>query len=458
MHVSTPPSGNTSPDRRTPAAGTPPARRPGPAPGTRLPDRSPGAPEGAHSVDNTGGGGPTTSGLTGVPAVVAGTTTLNAHVGRLYSLLLAIRRVNRALLTTRTEKDLYDSVCESIVTVPGVRFVWVGRVDREKREVRPVAQAGFEEGYLSTIKLGTDELPEGLDLAGAPVRTGRPSVVRYAESDRASAPWRAEALRRGYRSSVSLPIEHEREIVATLNVYSEDDDAFGNEELPFLVEVTGDMGVGLRSLRLEQRLEHSLAAVERMVDGTVQAISLMGEMRDPYTAGHQRRVAELAVAIGKAMGLSADVVQGLHIAGLLHDVGKIAVPAEILSKPGKISDYEFAIIKSHPGIGKQILQGVQFPWPVAQAVVQHHERLDGRGYPDGLKGDAIIREARILAVSDVVEAMSSHRPYRAALGIDKALEEILRGKGVGYDAQAADACVTLFREGKFAFDEGGGKG
>jgi putative nucleotidyltransferase with HDIG domain len=331
-------------------------------------------------------------------------------------------------------------------------------VDREKREVRPVAQAGFEEGFLSTLKFGTDELPDGLGLAGIAVQTRRPSVMRYAESDPASAPWRAEALRRGYRSSVSLPIEHEHEVVATLNVYSEREDAFDNEELPFLVEVTGDMGVGLRSLRLEQRLEHSLAAVERMVDGTVQAISLMGEMRDPYTAGHQRRVADLAVAIGKEMGLSADVIQGLHIAGLLHDVGKIAVPAEILSKPGKISDYEFAIIKSHPGIGKQILQGVQFPWPVAQAVVQHHERLDGRGYPDGLKGDAIIREARILAVSDVVEAMSSHRPYRAALGIDKALEEILRGKGVGYDAEVANACAALFREKRFAFDEGGTRG
>jgi len=158
------------------------------------------------------------------------------------------------------------------------------------------------------------------------------------------------------------------------------------------------------------------------------------------------------------LGLSADVVQGLHIAGLLHDVGKIAVPAEILSKPGKISDYEFAIIKSHPGIGRQILQGVQFPWPVATAVVQHHERLDGRGYPDGLKGDAIILEARILAVSDVVEAMSSHRPYRAALGIDKALDEIVRGTGVGYDTKAAEACVALFRERKFAFDEGGARG
>ena len=393
-----------------------------------------------------------------MPAVVAGTTTLNAHVGRLYSLLLAIRRVNRALLTTRTEKDLYDSVCESIVSVPGVRFVWVGHVDREQGKVRPVAQAGFEEGFLSTLELGIDELPDDLDLAGVPVRAGGPVVMRHAAGDPASAPWRAEAMRRGYRSSVSLPIEHEHQVVATLNVYSERDDAFDNEELPFLVEVTGDMGVGLRSLRLEQRLEHSLAAVERMVDGTVQAISLMGEMRDPYTAGHQRRVAELAVAIGKMLGLSVDVVHGLHIAGLLHDVGKIAVPAEILSKPGKISDYEFAIIKSHPGIGKQILQGVQFPWPVATAVVQHHERLDGRGYPDGLKGDAIILEARILAVSDVVEAMSSHRPYRAALGIDKALDEIVRGTGVGYDTKAADACVTLFREQKFAFDEGGTKG
>jgi putative nucleotidyltransferase with HDIG domain len=183
----------------------------------------------------------------------------------------------------------------------------------------------------------------------------------------------------------------------------------------------------------------------------VQAIGMMGEMRDPYTAGHQRRVADLAGAIGKELGLGTDVLEGLHIAGLLHDVGKIAVPAEILTKPGKLSSYEFEIIKGHPDVGRQILKGVEFPWPVAQAVVQHHERLDGRGYPDGLKGDAVILEARILAVSDVVEAMSSHRPYRAALGVQLALEEITRGRAVGYDGTAVDACLSLFREKRFAF-------
>jgi len=385
--------------------------------------------------------------------VMPGAAARTDQIGHLYSLLVASRRVNRTLLVARSEKELYESVCESFETVAGVRFVWVGLVDRETQEVRPVAQAGFEEGYLSSVKINIVEAEGGRSPTGTAIRTGKPCVMRLVESDADSAPWRKEALRLGYRSSVALPLVHEGTIIGSLNVYSDRDDAFDVEEVAFLTEVAGDIGVGLRTLRLERKLERSLAAAEQMLDGTVQAISVMGEMRDPYTAGHQRRVADLAVAIGKEMGLPRETIDGLHIAGLLHDVGKIAVPAEILAKPGKISDYEFGIIKTHPVVGRQILKEVQFPWPVADAVVQHHERLDGRGYPAGLKGDAVILEARILAVSDVVEAMSSHRPYRAALGIEKALDEIQRGRGVGYDATVADACMTLFREGRFAFDE-----
>jgi putative nucleotidyltransferase with HDIG domain len=384
-------------------------------------------------------------------ALNAGPATLTLHLGRLYSLLLAIRRVNRALLTARSEEELFRSVCESLDTVDGIRFVWIGVVDRDKKEIRPAAQSGFEEGFLAAMKIRLDDAEHDQSPTSTAIRTGKPAVMRFIETDPTFALWRAEAMRRGYRSSVSLPLLHEGTVVGALNVYADRDDAFGTEEMAFLTEVAGDIGVGLRGLYLEQKLEHSLASAERMLSGTVQAIGVMAEIRDPYTAGHQRRVADLATAVGKEMGLSSDCLEGLHIAGLLHDVGKIAVPAEILTKPGKLSEYEFEIIKSHPGIGQQILKGVAFPWPVVDAVVQHHERLDGRGYPDHLKGEAIIAEARILAVSDVVEAMSSHRPYRAALGVDKALEEIARGASAGYDGDVVEACLRLFREKRFAF-------
>jgi putative nucleotidyltransferase with HDIG domain len=178
----------------------------------------------------------------------------------------------------------------------------------------------------------------------------------------------------------------------------------------------------------------------------------MAEKRDPYTAGHQQRVAKLACAIGRGMGLSEHALEGLEMAGTLHDVGKVYVPAEILSKPARLSHLEMGIMKSHPEVGFEILREVNFPWPVARTVLEHHERLDGSGYPGGLKGADICLEARILAVADVVEAMSSHRPYRAALGLPQALEEIRSGRGRLYEGEAVDLCLALMRDG-FTFEE-----
>ena len=179
---------------------------------------------------------------------------------------------------------------------------------------------------------------------------------------------------------------------------------------------------------------------------TVQVATTLSEMRDPYTAGHERRVAEIAVAIGAELGFDAQRQEGLRVGGYLHDAGKITIPSEILSKPGKLSAAEFALIKGHPQASYDILKNVEFPWPVAQMALQHHERIDGSGYPQGLKGDEILFEARIMSVADVVEAMASHRPYRPGLGIDKALAEIERGRGTAYDPLVADTCLRLFRE------------
>jgi putative nucleotidyltransferase with HDIG domain len=196
-----------------------------------------------------------------------------------------------------------------------------------------------------------------------------------------------------------------------------------------------------------------LLEVEKVMDGVVHALSLVVESRDPYTAGHQRRVAGLARSIANKMGLSAWQVMGIYIAGLIHDVGKVAVPTDILNKPGKISHYEYSIIKAHSQVGYEILQKIDFPWPVTTAILQHHERLDGSGYPAGISVGEIILEARILGVADVVEAMSSHRPYRPSLGLVSALEEIAANRGVLYDPQVVDACLSLLGKDKAAFDQ-----
>lgn len=177
------------------------------------------------------------------------------------------------------------------------------------------------------------------------------------------------------------------------------------------------------------------------------------DKRDPYTAGHQKRVAELSQAIGRKLGLPEDRVKGLYLAGLIHDLGKISIPAEILSRPGTLSPKEFELIKDHARAGYDIIRDIAFPWPVADAVLQHHERLDGSGYPDGLSGDEILLEGQILAVADVVEAVCSHRPYRPAFGIEAALEVIEKGRGIQFGPDIVDACLALFREDGFLWGD-----
>jgi PAS domain S-box-containing protein/putative nucleotidyltransferase with HDIG domain len=203
----------------------------------------------------------------------------------------------------------------------------------------------------------------------------------------------------------------------------------------------------------EKELKESWEKLHEALEGTIQAMALTIEIRDPYTAGHQRRVSKLSCAIAQDLGMSEFQVEGLRVAGDIHDIGKIYVPAEILSKPGQITAIEYGIIKTHPQVGYDILKTIKFPWPVAQIVLQHHERLDGSGYPLGLVGDFILKEARILTVADIVEAMSSHRPYRPAQGIDKALAEVVQNKGRFYDTDAVDSCVRLFQENRFHFTE-----
>jgi HD-GYP domain-containing protein (c-di-GMP phosphodiesterase class II) len=202
----------------------------------------------------------------------------------------------------------------------------------------------------------------------------------------------------------------------------------------------------------EFKLQESYQRLLKTMDGIVQAMSLTVEERDPYTAGHQKRATGLAVSIAREMGLSEHQVKGLEMAGLIHDMGKISIPSGILSKPGKLNSAEIELIRRHPGVAYEILKGIEFPWPVDKIVLQHHERFDGTGYPQGLAGDETLLEARILSVADVVETVSSHRPYRPSLGLDRALEEISLNRGVLYDAKAVDACVSLFEKKSFHFN------
>ncbi len=225
----------------------------------------------------------------------------------------------------------------------------------------------------------------------------------------------------------------------------------------YLVKGQGDENLVRRTIKYaiermaseQERREHA-ERMKKTLMQTVDAVSLTLEMRDPYTAGHQERVARLAVEIGKRLRLGEDALDGLKTGALIHDIGKINVPADFLNRPGQLSDAAFGIIKAHPQVGYDIVRGIDFPWPVASMILQHHERLDGTGYPNGITGGDIILESRILAVADVVEAISSHRPYRPSLGLGAALDEIRNGMGLRYDSEVVTACEEVIKNGQYS--------
>ncbi len=206
-------------------------------------------------------------------------------------------------------------------------------------------------------------------------------------------------------------------------------------------------------IKIELKLKESLQNMRKTMGGVIQAMTLTVESRDPYTAGHQKRVSSLARIIAQDMNLSANIIESIRMAGIIHDLGKISIPAEILSKPGKLTDIEFSLMKTHSQTGYDILKTIEFPWPVADIIYQHHEKLDGSGYPRGLKADEILMEARILCVADVVEAISSHRPYRPALGISIAVDEITKNRGLFYDKDVVDVCIDIITRKGFNMDK-----
>ena len=203
---------------------------------------------------------------------------------------------------------------------------------------------------------------------------------------------------------------------------------------------------------VKEELRQSLNDLQETMRGTIQAMAATVEVRDPYTAGHQQRVANLSRAIAQEMGFPRFQIEGIYLAAIIHDIGKTAIPSEILSNPGQLTDIEYKMIQCHSQVGYDILKGIKFTWPIAQIVLQHHERMDGSGYPQGISGEEILIEARILGVADAVEAMAAHRPYRPGLGIDVALEEISKNRGILYDPEVVDVCLKLFKEKGFEWD------
>lgn len=371
--------------------------------------------------------------------------------------LTMLSRGNMLLVRSTSEAELLSGMCQMITDVGGFPRAWVDYLEpNADRMPRRVAVAGREPDIPpgSPARWAEGELGESPEART--IRTGSPTVVQPGGDARSGVP--GEALPAGDGSSLVLPLKGPTGVFGVLGIDAAVPDAFPAEEVAILQELADDLAFGIHALRDREDRERQrvarIAALERLrraVEDTVRVLAAAVEARDPYTAGHQQRVAQLAVAIATELGLPPEQIEGIRFGGLIHDVGKVYVPAEILNRPGRLTDVERALVMTHAQVGYEIVRGVEFPWPVAEIVWQHHERLDGSGYPRGLRGEEIILEARILGVADVVEAMSGHRPYRPALGIERALDEIRARQGSAYDASVVDACIRVITEQGFAF-------
>ncbi|MBW1779638.1 MAG: GAF domain-containing protein [Deltaproteobacteria bacterium] len=303
-------------------------------------------------------------------------------------------------------------------------------------------------------------------LAGWVARHGEPLNVSDTRTDTRHYKGVDERTGVESRSILGTPLITKGKLIGVIQVVDTQPGRFDASHQRLLQWLAGAASTAIENARLyeyanreieerekaEKNLSSSVERLRKTLNGTIHSMALIVERRDPYTAGHQRRVAHLGQAIAEEMGLPKHQIEGIRMSGLIHDIGKMAIPAAILSKPGKLDPEEFALIMKHPWVGYDVLKQVEFPWPIAQIVYQHHEKMNGSGYPQGLSGEGILIEARILCASDVIEAMASHRPYRAALGIQEALKEIEAKKGELYDPQVVEICLTLFRKKAFSIE------
>jgi putative nucleotidyltransferase with HDIG domain len=308
------------------------------------------------------------------------------------------------------------------------------------------------------------QVAQGVGLTGKVLQTGKSMAVNDYQSWEGRHP---DPRWNPIRAITAIPLSFKGHVMGEIGfVHTEAGKTFGNDDMLVLTRFAALANTALTNAklsalaqqaqeehkRIEEQLRRNNEQLQEIFIAMVNALASAVEMKDPYTAAHQRWVTRLACVIAGEMGLAREQVEGLRMAGLIHDIGKMDVPTEFLIKPGLLSEIEYEAIKVHPQSGYDIVRQIAFPWPVAQIILQHHERMDGSGYPQGLSGAEILLEARILAVADVVEAMASHRPYRDAHGLELALEEISRNRGVLYDPEAVDACLEVFKEKRFAFE------
>ncbi|MGC2855788.1 HD domain-containing phosphohydrolase [Novispirillum sp. DQ9] len=394
---------------------------------------------------------------------ITGTRNKERELLRLNQIFRALSDSRSAQTRSVTEEELMHGVCQALTGQGLFPLAWIGEPsDAPGKPIHMRGAAGSAVAYLAGIGVSWSDDPSGRGPTGTAVKTRQPVVVQDTGTSALFSPWAERARRHGLRSNAAVPIISDQRVIAVLTVYSTEPEAFGAEELKLLTAFADDLGHGIAALRMRTQLS-ALLEERKLQEGrlregmirTIEALASTLESRDPYTAGHQSRVAEIACQIAGRMSLDPERVEGLRLAAMVHDIGKIRVPIQILCKPTRLSEIEFELIKTHSAAGYEILRNLGLPWPIAEIVLQHHEYLDGTGYPNGIHGEEIRMESRILTVADIVESMSSARPYRPALGMECALAEIQRLRGSRLDPKVVDACLEVFASPKAPQEEGG---
>lgn len=362
---------------------------------------------------------------------------------------------NKSLLLAKSEQELLERMCHDIVDVGGYLAAWIGFTGPEgDRYLYPAAS--YTRSDDDDYRLAWAGAGKELDPVLRAVREDRILVINDTEEESVHPQLAEQSVKLGCRSMIILPLHFEGKPFGVMMLCAYRKNEFSGIQVEYLKETASDASFGIEMLRtkgeknrLELLGEHHEQMLRESLEETLTAIAMTIEMRDPYTAGHQRRVADLAKHIAIELKLDDEDAHAIYLASIVHDIGKINIPAEILTRPGRLDPLEYNLIRQHVTASYEILKGIKFPWPLADMVHQHHERMDGSGYPLGLKNGEILFGARIMAVADVLEAMTSHRPYRAGLGVEIALKEIEQGKGITYDATVAEAAIKLLREGRY---------
>lgn len=383
----------------------------------------------------------------------------NVELARVNRSLKVLSAGNRALLECATEQELMKRVCQGIVEFGEFGLAAIASIGPEGDNYLTVKESNPEAAL--PLQQWFSQFPEN-EVESILDRIRSKESAIFFDGEEGKTPPHSEQLfaQLDLKSIVFLPLETSSKVDAILIIGSRESGEFQGDELSYLKESARDTSFGMTSIFLkrdrdrlsglsgdfEAQLRHSL-------EDTLAAIATALEMRDPYTAGHERRVAQLASSLAAKLGLSQEETHGIFLAGLVHDIGKMKIPAEILVKPAALSDIEYSLVKGHVSAGYEILKGIDFPWPIKDLIHQHHERMDGSGYPNKLTDGDILFGSRILAVADVVESMASHRPYRPALGVEAALDEIKKGRGTKFDAKVVDACVALFEVEKYEWPQ-----